>query len=249
MEITNKIVLVTGANRGIGRALVDGLLAHGAARAYAAARDVRRLRELDDDRVTPLTLDITDDRQISAAVEQIERLDVLINNAGVLIPDDVISGDLSTAQHQLDVNYVGPLKLTRAFLPHLEQSTGAVVNVLSMVALAGMPLLGSYSSSKAAAFSSTQALRALLARKGVAVHAVFPGPVDTDLLRAFDVPKASAADVARAVLAAFEAGEEDIFPNPMHHHVHEGWGSSSIKQLEREMAAYADLASERPRGL
>jgi NAD(P)-dependent dehydrogenase (short-subunit alcohol dehydrogenase family) len=243
MEIANKTVLVTGANRGIGRALVDGLLERGAARVYAAARDVRSLRGLDDSRVTPLTLDITDDRQISAAVERVERLDVLINNAGVLIPDDIASGDLSTVQHQLDVNYLGPLKVTRAFLPRLERSRGALVNVLSMVALAGMPLLGSYSSSKAAAFSSTQGLRALLARKGVAVHAVFPGPVDTDLLRGFEVPKASAVDVARRVLAALEAGEEDIFPNPMHHRVHEGWSSSSIKQLEREMAAYADLAS------
>jgi NAD(P)-dependent dehydrogenase (short-subunit alcohol dehydrogenase family) len=243
MEITNKTVLVTGANRGIGRALVNELLERGAARVYAGVRDVRSLRDLADVRVTPLSLDITDDRQISAAVEQVGRLDILINNAGVLIPDDIASGDLSTVQHQFDVNYLAPLKVTRAFLPRLEQSSGAVVNVLSMVVLAGMPLLGSYSSSKAAAFSSTQALRALLARKGVAVYAVFPGPVDTELLRGFEVPKASAVDVARKVLAALEAGEEDIFPNPMHHHVHEGWSSSSIKQLEREMAAYADLAS------
>jgi len=243
MNIANKTALVTGANRGIGRALVDALLERGAARVYATARNPRTLRELEDERVTPLTLDITSDEQITSAVEQVERLDLLINNAGIAIPDDIVSGDLGVVQRHLDVNFLGPLKVTRAFLPHLENSGGAVINVLSIAAIASTPFIASYSSSKAAAFSMTQALRALLAHKGVAVHAVLPGPVDTDMNRDFDFPKASAVDVARATLEAFEAGEEDIFPDPMSRGLYEVWHSSPTKYLEREFAAFAGNAS------
>jgi NAD(P)-dependent dehydrogenase (short-subunit alcohol dehydrogenase family) len=244
MKIANTTVLVTGANRGIGRAFVDALLERSVARVYATARDTRKLHEISDDRVTPLTLDVTGDRQISAAVERVARLDVLINNAGVLIPDDIVAGDLSTIQHQLDVNYLGPLKVTRAVLPRLEQARGAVVNILSLIALASMPLTPAYSSSKAAAFSMTQALRAQLGGRGVAVYAVFPGPVDTEMTRDVEIAKSSAADVARAILAAVEAGEEDIFPDPMSRKVSDTWRSSPIKELERQFAAFAEHASQ-----
>jgi NAD(P)-dependent dehydrogenase (short-subunit alcohol dehydrogenase family) len=247
MKIANSTVLVTGANRGIGRAFVDALLERGAARVYATARDTRTPRQIPDDRVMPLALDVTSDEQIGAVATQIPRLDLLINNAGVLIPDDVVSGDLNTIQHQLDVNYLGPLKVTRAFLPLLERSGGAVVNVLSLVALASMSLTPAYSSSKAAAFSMTQALRAQIGRRGVAVHAVFPGPVDTDMLRGVEIQKAAAADVARAVLGAVEAGEEDVFPDPMSREVSAAWHSGPIKALERRFAAFAEGVSQQNR--
>jgi NAD(P)-dependent dehydrogenase (short-subunit alcohol dehydrogenase family) len=247
MEITNKTVLVTGANRGIGRAFVTALLERGAAQVYATARDPHRLVELADGRVTPLRLDVTSDQQIRAAVERVERLDILVNNAGVLIPDDLIAGDLDlgVVQRQLDVNYLGPLRLSRAFLPRLEQAGGAVINVLSLLAIASMPLTPAYASSKAAAFSMTQALRAHLAPKGVAVHAVFPGPVDTDMARNIppEVPKAAPVEVVRAILEAVEAGEEDIFPDPMSRGLYEVWHTSPSKALERQFAAFAGTAS------
>ncbi len=239
MKIATKTALVTGANRGIGSAFVDALLERGASRVYAAARDTRTLRELADERVAPLTLDVTSDRQISSAAEQVETLDLLINNAGISILDDIVSGDLSIVQLHLDVNLLGPLKVTRAFLPHLEDSGGAVINILSVLALASLPVSAAYASSKAAAFSMTQSLRALLVRKGVAVHAVLPGPVDTEMARPFDVPKASAIDVARATLEAFEAGKEDIFPDASTHGLYEVWPSSPTKSFEREFAAFA----------
>jgi NAD(P)-dependent dehydrogenase (short-subunit alcohol dehydrogenase family) len=244
MKITNTTVLVTGANRGIGRALVDALLARGARRVYAGARDTRRLREPADHRVTPLALDVTSGRQIGAAVEQVEQLDLLINNAGILLPDSLLAGDLSAVKLHFEVNLFGTLAVTRAFLPRLEASGGAVVNVLSLNALASMPLTPGYSISKAAAFSMTQSLRWQLRSRGVAVHAVLPGPVDTDMTRGLEgVPKASAADVVRAILDAVEAGEEEIFPDPMSVELSVAWHSSPIKAFERRFAAFAERAS------
>src|SRR5262249_10064511 len=149
MNITNKTVLVTGASRGIGRAFIPALLERGAARVYAAARDPGSLGELATGRVTPLRLDVTSDEQIRAAVQQVEHLDVLVNNAGFGgIPDDLLAGDLdlSLVQRHFDVNYLGPLKLTRAFLPRLEQAGGAVINVLSVASIASIPVTAAYSS-------------------------------------------------------------------------------------------------------
>jgi NAD(P)-dependent dehydrogenase (short-subunit alcohol dehydrogenase family) len=244
MQIANTTVLITGASRGIGRAFVDALLERGAARVYATARDTRGLRGLADDRVTPLTLDITSDRQIRAAVEHVESLDLLINNAGVLLSDSLLSSDLGTINHQLDVNLFGTLAVTRAFLPLLEGSAGAVVNVLSLNALASMPLTPGYSISKAAALSMTQSLRGQLRSRGVAVHAVVPGPVDTDMTRGLEgVPKASAAEAVRAILDAVEAGEEEIFPDPMSREVSDAWRAGPVKTLERRFAAFADRGS------
>jgi short-subunit dehydrogenase len=129
--------------------------------------------------------------------------------------------------------------VTQAFLPLLIRSRGAIVNVLSVTALAALPIIPSYSISKAAAFSLTQSLRALLAGRGVRVHAVLAGPVDTDMSRGYDVPKASPESVARAIFDGVEKGEEDIFPDPMSESLAESWRSGTAKALEREFAALA----------
>lgn len=238
MEIRNKTVLVTGANRGIGLAFVEALVDGGAACVYAGTRTIETPPAPRDGRVRPLRLDVTDEQQIGDAVNEVEHLDLLINNAGVLTPVDVLAGDMDDVARDLDVNYFGLLKVTRAFLPRLEESGGAVINILTLVALASMPGMASYSSSKAAAFSLTQGLRTQLASRGVAVHGVFPGAVDTDMLRGVEMPKTPAADVARATLAAFEAGEEDIFPDPMSRSLSEIWRADP-KELERQLAAMA----------
>jgi NAD(P)-dependent dehydrogenase (short-subunit alcohol dehydrogenase family) len=235
MTITDKAVLVTGANRGIGQALVEEALRRGAKRVYAGTR--QPLTHLDG-RVTPLTLDVTNASQIQAAAERVESLDILINNAGVSPFDDL--SDRRVLEQQLAVNLFGPYDVTQAFLPLLTRSRGAIVNVLSLSSLAAVPFSPSYSISKAAAFSLSQSLRTLLAGRGVSVHRVLPGPVDTDMTRNLDIPKASPESVARAILDGVEKGEEEIFPDPMSESVAEGWRSGAVKALERQFAAYVE---------
>src|SRR5258706_14699530 len=210
MTIADKTVLVTGANRGIGRALVEEALSRGAKRVFAG---MRQPVAHPDPLVAPLTLDVTDAAQIQEAVERVESVDILINNAGLALYDDLT--DPAALEQQLAVNLFGTYGVTRAFLPSLTRSRGAIVNVLSVAALATLPIVPSYSISKAAAFSLSQSLRALLAGRGVKVHAVLAGPVDTDMSRGFDVPKASPESVARAIFDGVGKGEEDIFPDPM----------------------------------
>jgi NAD(P)-dependent dehydrogenase (short-subunit alcohol dehydrogenase family) len=231
MTIADRAVLVTGANRGIGKALVEEALSRGAKRVYAGTRQPMAHP---DRRVTPLTLDVTNAAQIVAAVENVESLDILINNAGLALYDDL--SDLAVLEQHLAVNLFGTYGVTQAFLPKLVRSRGAIVNVLSVAALASLPVIPAYSISKAAAFSLSQSLRALLAGRGVNVHAVLAGPVDTEMSRDLDVPKASAASVARAILDGLERGEDEIFPDAMSGSMAESWRRGAVKALERENA-------------
>ena len=233
MNIANKTILITGANRGIGRALLDEALRRGAKKVYAGTRSALHHP---DQRVTPLTLDVTSASQIQRAANEIDTLDVLINNAGVAIFDDL--SNLDVIQKHLDVNFLGLLKVTQAFLPLLKRSKGAILNNLSLAGLAALPVIPSYSISKAAAFNLTQSLRALLARQGVTVHAVVLGPVDTDMNRGFNIPKASPESAAQAIFAGLENGEEDIFPDPASQSIAEGWRTGAAKALERQFSAY-----------
>jgi NAD(P)-dependent dehydrogenase (short-subunit alcohol dehydrogenase family) len=232
MTITDKTILVTGANRGIGQALVEEALNRGAARVYAASR--RPLTHADA-RVTPLTLDVTDPAQIRDAVEQVESLDVLVNNAGVSLPDDL--SDRAAFEAHFAVNLYGTYGVTQGFLPLLSESRGAIVNVVSLGAFAAVPVLPAYSASKAAEFSLTQSLRALLAGGGVSVHAVMPGPVDTDMVRFLEIPKSSPKSVASGILDGVENGEDEIFPDPMSGSMADGWRNGFAKAFERENAA------------
>src|SRR3981189_1004979 len=178
MSLKDKNIVVTGANRGIGQALVEEALRRGAKRVYAGTR--QPLAHLDE-RVTPLILDVTSAAEIQGAVEKVESLDILINNAGLGLFDDL--SDRAALERHLSVNLYGTYDVTQAFLPLLTRSRGAIVNVLSVAALAALPLIPAYSISKAAAFSLSTSLRALLAGRGVRVHAVMTGPVDTDMSR------------------------------------------------------------------
>jgi NAD(P)-dependent dehydrogenase (short-subunit alcohol dehydrogenase family) len=237
MTIADKAVLVTGANRGIGQALVEEALRRGAKRVYAGTRHPLAHP---DGRVTPLTLDVTSAAQIRAAAGGVESLDVLINNAGIALYDDLT--DRAALEQSLAVNLFGTYGVTQAFLPLLTDSRGAIVNNVSTSALAPLPIIPAYSISKAAAFNLTQSLRALLAGRGVRVHAVLTGPTDTDMTRGFDIPKASAESVARAIFDGVENGEEDIFPDPASQSLAESWRSGAVKALERENAAFVAAA-------
>ena len=240
MTVEGKTVLVTGANRGIGRALAGEALARGAKRVYAGTR---RPLAHPDARVTPLMLDVTSAAQVQAAASQAGSLDILINNAGIMVPD--LQADPAALERHLAVNLFGTHAMTQAFLPALVRSRGAVINILSVIALAPLPMFPSYSISKAAAFSLTQSLRASLAGQGVRVHAVLAGPVDTDMNRGRDVPKASPESVARAILDAVDNGEEDIFPDPASAPLADSWRSGAAKVLERQFAELAQAAPAR----
>jgi NAD(P)-dependent dehydrogenase (short-subunit alcohol dehydrogenase family) len=232
MSIVGKAVLVTGANRGIGNALVEEALSRGAERVYAGSRQVF---SHSDPRVTPLTLDITDTADIERAVGDVGSLDILINNAGVAVHDDL--SNRSVLERHLAVNLFGTYAVIRSFVPLLAQSRGAIVNNLSLNALAALPILPAYSISKAAAFSLTQSLRAVLAPEGVRIHAVLTGPVDTDMNRGLDIPKAPTQSVAKGIFDGVEADQDEIFPDPVSRSVAERWYSGPAKALEQQFAA------------
>ena len=239
MQIKDSVALVTGANRGIGRAFVDALLENGARRVYATARNgntLDALRRLDPKRVSIIELDVTNPAQARAAAAQATDVSLLINNAGVLSPGGPADVSLDAVRGNLETNFFGTLNVINAFVPTLEGRSGAIVNMLTLVALASMPGLSAYNASKAAALSLTQSFRADLAKRGIAVHGVFPGAVDTDMIRGFEMPKTPAIDVARAVLAGVESGEEDIFPDPMAAQVYSAWRADH-KAVERQFAA------------
>ena len=229
--LDGRTVLITGANRGLGAALLDEVLARGAARVYAGTRQPLTVP---DGRVVPLDLDLTDVAAIRSAADRVDSLDLLINNAGLARYDGL--DDPDELREHLAVNLFGPHALTQALLPRLTARRGAVVNVLSLAALAALPMIPAYSISKAAAFSWTQSLRALLAERGVSVHAVLSGPVDTDMSRDLAIPKAAPANVARAILDAVAAGEEEIFPDPMSAALAAEWSAGGVKAMERANA-------------
>lgn len=239
MTMEGKTVLVTGANRGIGQALAAEALARGARRVYAGTR--QPLAD-PDDRVTPLSLDVTSTVQIQAAAGQVESLDMLINNAGIAVPDDLT--DPAMLERHLAVNLFGTYAVTQAFLPAVTRSRGVIVNILSVNSLAPLPfIIPAYSVSKAAAFSMTQSLRAHVAGQGVSVHAVLPGPVDTDMTRASNRPKASPESVAVAIFDGIDNGEEEIFPDPASAPVGALWRDGAAKALERQFAHLAPVSS------
>jgi len=246
MKIKDAVVLVTGSNRGLGLALARASLAAGARRVYAGARDPATLANLvreGEGRVTPLTLDVTNEQSLARAAAEAPDVTLLFNNAGVLASFGVLSSTPPQIAQDFAINCFALLATTQAFLPALERAgangSAAIVNVLSVVSLASMPGLGGYSASKAAAYSLTQALRSDLAPKRIRVHAVLPGAIDTDMVRAMDMPKTSPESVAQGVLAGVERGEPEIFPDPMSRELYALW-KADPKGLQRQLGQVLD---------
>jgi NAD(P)-dependent dehydrogenase (short-subunit alcohol dehydrogenase family) len=243
MNMNDRVMLVTGANRGLGRELVAFGLKSGARKVYAAARDPRPLAELAKEsqgRVVPVALDVTREDSLAVAAEVASDVTLLFNNAGTLASHGVLSSSAEELQRDFATNAFGIVATTKAFLPALARGASeggaAIVNILSVVALSNMPALGGYSASKAAAYSLTQALRSELSRQGVKVHGVFAGAIDTDMTRGMEMPKASAADVAAAIFRGVEAGLEDIVPDAMSEGLFATWRRDP-KELERQLAS------------
>jgi NAD(P)-dependent dehydrogenase (short-subunit alcohol dehydrogenase family) len=239
MKVQNATALVTGANRGIGRAFVKALLDAGATKVYATARNVESLAEvieLDRDRVEPIQLDVTDQTRVAALSALAPDVNLLINNAGVLAFGSILDVPTDTIAQQFDTNFFGSLNMARAFMPIIKQNNGgAIVNILTLVALASMPGLAVYNASKAAAWSMTQSLRASVANQGIEVYSVFPGAVDTDMIAAIDMAKTSPTEIATAVLTGIENQQEDIFPDPMSTQLYAAW-KQDHKAIEKQFA-------------
>ena len=237
-RIEGAVALVTGANRGIGRALTEALLTRGVRKVYATARNPEALRALRDERLVSLRLDVTDADQICAAGEAAPDVELVFNNAGLLLATGIT--DLTVLDHarrEMEVNYFGPLQLLQRLAPTLAKNGGgAVVNIGSVAGLTNIPFLPTYSASKAALHSLTQAARILLGAQGTSVFGVYAGPVDTDMVRELALPKTSPRDVAFAILDGIEAGKEDIFPDPFAVDFGRQFGSSP-KASERQIAA------------
>lgn len=216
--LAGKAALVTGANRGIGAALVEALAAAGVKKIYATARNITSLQPLTlryPELVEPVLLDVTNPAHIAAVAEQIPALDILINNAGIASACNLTSANtLETARREMETNLFGPLQLTPALLPLLRQSgQAAIINVASIVSFSNFPNVASYSISKAAVHSYTQGLRSELAEDGILVVGVYPGPVDTDMTAEWDMVKTSPAQLANNILQALGKGEIYVFPD------------------------------------
>ncbi len=220
MELSNTSALVTGANRGIGRAFVEALLQGGVRRIYATARSLESLQELvalAPERILPLALDITQIDQVQNVAAIAGDISVLINNAGVLGSGGLFTpSSVQTARWEMETNYFGTLSMVRNFAPVLKANGGgAIVNMMSVVAVANAPLFSSYSASKAALHSLTQGIRAELAAQGTLVVGVYPGPVDTAMAEGLPVEKVAPIDVAKASLEAILTGQEVVLPDPV----------------------------------
>ena len=220
VSVDGKVALVTGANRGIGKAIAMALLESGASKVYAGARDIDSLSELQNEygeRLVPVQLDVTDDASVAAAAEQATDVEILVNNAGVFALGSFADGNMVENYHaNMDVNALGVVRVTQAFFEVLRtKESGAVVNVASVAGLTNMAIGINYSASKAFAHSVTQGTRSALKDTGILVSGVYPGPVDTDMTKDFPFAKATPESVAARVIAGIENGDEEIFPDAM----------------------------------
>lgn len=244
-SIKGRTALVTGANRGIGEAIVDALIDAGAAKVYAGARTVENLAALrarHGNLVVSLQLDVTDPSHIAAAVAAAPDVQVLINNAGVAghVGSDFTDPKwIAAGRQEMDVNFFGAFAVSQAFAPILaKHGGGAIVNIASVASLVGFAMLASYSASKAAIHSLTQSMRVMLKAQGTQVFGVYPGPIDTRMAEGLEFDKTSPSEAARAIVAGIEAGIEEVFPDPMSQGLGAGFFANP-KEAERQVAAMA----------
>lgn len=243
-SVEGKSVLVTGANRGIGKGFVKVLLAEGAEKIYAAARDLGNLKEviaLNPEVILPVQLDVTKIEQVKALAKSIDSLDILVNNAG--IATGVYTTGLNAvdiARQEMEVNLFGPMAITQVLLPRLRASNeAAIINISSIAGISNFPSLGPYSTTKAALHSFTQGLRADLRDSNIQVLGVYPGPTDTRLAEGVDMPKPSPDQVAVATLDSLSKGVNDVFPDEFSNHMY----STFLAHPQKLEEAFAEMTS------
>jgi short-subunit dehydrogenase len=233
--IKGSVVLLTGATGAIAQALIAELKARGAAKIYAAARDVSSLKASDG--LVPIKMDVTEDDDVAKAVAAAGDVTLLINNAGVNHNTAfLVAPDVAIAREEIEINYLAPLRVTKAFAPVLIKNKGAVLNLLTILARVNLPFMGSYCASKAAGLSLTQGLRGELSPKGVRIAAALPGAIDTRMTAMLSIPKMSTADAAKEILDGFEAGEEEIYVGEMARGLAQGLAHDP-KGVERQLAS------------
>ena len=233
--IKGSVVLITGATGAIAKALIAELKARGAAKIYAAARDVSGLAASEG--LVPIKMDVTSDAEVADAAKAAGDVTLLINNAGINHNTAfMVAPDLAIAREEIEINYLAPLRVTKAFAPALIKNKGAVLNLLTILARVNLPFMGSYCASKAAGLSLTQGLRGELAPKGVRVAAALPGAIDTRMTAMLTIPKMTTADAAKEILNGFEAGEEEIYVGEMARGLAQGLAHDP-KGVERQLAS------------
>jgi NAD(P)-dependent dehydrogenase (short-subunit alcohol dehydrogenase family) len=220
MQIEGSTALVTGANRGLGHALVQALRQAGCAKVYAAARNVESIAA--DERIEPVQLDITKEDQVAAAASRCGDVSILINNAGIAgFTAALGASTMENARREMETNYFGTLAMCRAFAPVLKRNGGGVlVNILSVTSWFNVPVQGSYCASKAAEWSLTKAARFELRAQGTLVVGVYAGYIDTGMTAGLTAPKSSPADIAACVIAGIESNTEDILADERAQSVH-----------------------------
>lgn len=238
MNIQGKTVLVTGANRGIGAELVHTLIRSGAGKIYAGSRDLVNLPDFGDDRVSFVKLDITKADDITAAAKKIGGIDILINNAGAMFSNNIVSATQEELASDINVNYFGTIRVMQAFIPAIEKNGGGIIaNILSVLALAPMTSTAGYAASKAAMHSATQAARGLLKSKNIKVVGIYPGPIDTQLSSELHVEKTPANVAAEEIVNGLINDLEDIYPDPISQQASRFWGTDP-KGLEHHFSSY-----------
>jgi len=240
MQIQGTIALVTGANRGIGKAFTEALLERGAAKVYAAVRDVAAIDDADP-RLVPVQLDVTDAARVAAVARDLRDVELVVNNAAIARPTTPLSAELDAARAELEVNYLSLIATTQAFAPTLAANGGgAFVNVLSVASWVATPTLSTYAASKSAAWNFTNSARVELKRQGTHVVGVHVGFVDTDLTAALDLDKIAPAAVAAAALDAVEADEPEAIVDELSRQVKASLSDDQhtlYPQIERDFAA------------
>ena len=240
MNLSNQTLLVTGANRGIGLALVEKALEKGVEKVYATFRSEgnRSTLEALGDRVVPVHLDLSNASTISGLADLVPALNVLINNAGIFSGANILDDTEEQLRNDFETNFFGTLAVTKAMLPALrKEDSAAIANVASIVGLASMPSFGGYSASKAALHSFTQSIRGTLKADRISVHGVYPGPVATRMTDELEMDKTPAAVVAEKILEGIEKGVEEIFPDAMAEQVGPVY-LNSPKTLEQNFSTF-----------
>ncbi|MGY6648278.1 SDR family NAD(P)-dependent oxidoreductase [Wenyingzhuangia sp. IMCC45574] len=243
LKLEGKTAFVSGANRGIGKAITEELLNNGIEKLYAGARNTTTLAPLVATygaKVIPVELDVTSKASIEKATSAIDTLDILVNNAGVFSIGKVFSDEAETSlEENFNVNVWGVLHLSKALISLLKkEEETAIVNISSVAGLANMPMCATYSVSKAAVHSITQAMRGELVDTNTLVMGVYPGPIDTDMAADLEMPKGNTKDLAVDVVNGLMNGSEDVYPDAMAKEVGSTYAENP-KAIEQSFGTFA----------
>lgn len=231
--LKDKVILITGANRGIGKSLVKASLEKGAKKIYATSRNLSKMPDFGDERVVTLELDITDNAQILKVAKKTKDTQILINNAGSFNPGTILDGEIRGMELDMKTNYYGTVNMMRAFAPILEKNSPAkIVNIVSIVAYSPLPSIAGYSASKSVLYSATLSARIEVAKKGITVHAVNPGAINTDMNKGSDWDMPAPDGIATIILDKVEAGELDIVPDEIGLRMFNAWKEEPSKLAE-----------------